>query len=122
MGGDSERGRPGIDAKGGEQYPEPDREETRMAMLLDNDFHLYREADSDAELFSSSVGDAQVNKVMSLLCSPDFSHYQLQHAITQISQFLKFQQMRNVKSNMQAPLLCRKKWERFLTTHYQNIV
>ena len=80
-----------------------------MAILLDNDFHLYREADSDAELFSSSVGDAQVNKVMSLLCSTDFSHYQLQHAITQISQFLKFQQMRNVKSNMQAPLLCRKK-------------
>ena len=57
-GGDSERGRPGIDAEGGEQYPEPNREETRMAMLLDNDFHLYREADSDAELFSSSVGDA----------------------------------------------------------------
>ena len=29
-----------------------------MAMLLDNDFHLYREADSNAELFPSSVGDA----------------------------------------------------------------
>ena len=60
-GGDSERGRPGIDAEGGEQYPEPDCEETRMAMLLDNDFHLYREADSDAELFFSCVGDALRN-------------------------------------------------------------
>ena len=60
-GRDSERGRPDIDAEGGEQYPELDREETRMAMLLDNDFHLYREADSDAELFFSSVGDALRN-------------------------------------------------------------
>jgi len=58
-----------------------------------------------------------------LQANTDFSRYQTQHAIMQISRFLKLQQMRNLKSNKQAPLfLCRKKWERFLTTLSENCV
>ena len=34
----SERGRHGIDAEGGERYPEPDGDKTRMPTLLDCDF------------------------------------------------------------------------------------
>ena len=38
VGEDSEQGQLGIDAEGGERYPEPDGDKTRMAMLLDCDF------------------------------------------------------------------------------------